>query len=98
MKTVDVLRIPGLTTHQLEALCSKAEVAARKYILSKVSLKTIEKLDISVEAEGTKPLNLTVNVDLMLSQQAKNSNLKKLVDEAAKEALKISEEYLRKLT
>ena len=98
MKIVDVLGIPELTTDQLEALCSNAEDVARKYILSKVSLKIVEKLDISVEAEGTKPLDLTVDVDLVLSQPVKDVDLKKLVDEAAKEALKASEEYLRKLT
>ena len=91
------LGIPELTTEQVEALCSNAENAARKYILSKVSSKIVEKLDISVEAEGPKPLNLTVDVDLALSQQGKDIDLKKLVDEAVKEALKASENYLRKL-
>ena len=91
------LGIPELTTEQVEALCSNAENAARKYILSKVSSKIVEKLDISVEAEGPKPLNLTVDVDLALSQQGKDIDLKKLVDEAVKEALKTSDHYLRKL-
>ena len=91
------LGIPELTTEQVEALCSNAENAAGKYILSKVSLKMVEKLDISVEAEGPKPLNLTVDVDLALSQQGKDIDLKKLVDEAVKEALKTSEDYLRNL-
>ncbi len=65
-----------------------------KYILSKVPLKKVEKLDISVEAEGTKPLNLTVNVDLELPQQEKKIDLKMLVDEAVKEALKASVPHL----
>ena len=50
-----------------------------------------------MEAEGTKPLNLTVDMDLALVQQEKDIDLKKLVDEAVKEALKASENYLRKL-
>ena len=91
------LGIPELTTEQVEALCSNAENAARKYVLSKVPLKMVEKINISVEAEGTKPLNLTVDVDLALVQQEKDIDLKKLVDEAVKEALKASENYLRKL-
>ena len=94
---MDELEIPDLTTEQIEALCSNAEDAARKYILSKVPLKIVEKLNISVEAEGTKPLNLTVDVDFALSQQEKDIDLKKLVDEAVKEALKSSETYLRNL-
>ena len=94
---MDELGIPELAIEQVEALCSNAENAARKYILSKVSSKIVEKLDISVEAEGTKPLNLTVDVDLELSQQEKDIDLKKLMDEAVKEALKASENYLRNL-
>ena len=94
---MDDLGIPELTIEQIEALCSNAENAARKYILSKVPLKMVEKINISVEAEGTKPLNLTVDVDLALVQQEKDIDLKKLVDEAVKEALKASENYLRKL-
>ena len=92
---MEKLGIPELTTDQIEGLCSNAENAARKYILLKVSLKMLEKLDITVEAEGTKPLNLTVEVDLVLSPQMKDFDSKKLVDEAAKEALKASEDYLR---
>ena len=94
---MDDLGIPELTIEQIEALCSNAENAARKYILSKVPLKIVEKINISVEAEGTKPLNLTVDIDLALVQQEKDIDLKKLVDEAVKEALKASENYLRKL-
>lgn len=94
---MEKLGIPELTTDQIEALCSNAEDAARKYVLSKVSLKMLEKLDISVEAEGAKPLNLVVEVDLILSPQMKDFDSKKLADEAAKEALKASENYLRNL-
>jgi len=97
VKRVNELGIPELTTEQIEAVCSNAENAARKYILSKVPLKKVEKLNISVEAEGTKPLNLTVDVDFALAQQEKDVDLKKLVDEAVKEALKASENYLRNL-
>jgi hypothetical protein len=90
--------LPELTTEQIEDLCSNAEEAARKYILAKVPLKFVEKLDISVEAEGDKPLNLTVDVDLLLSKQVDEVDVKQLVGEAAKEAMKASEDYLRNLT
>jgi len=95
---VEELGLPELTAEQIETLCLTAENAAKKYILAKVSPKMVEKLNISVEADGTKPVNLTVEIDLVLSPQTKNVDLSKLVDEAAKEALKISENYLRKLT
>ena len=95
---MEELGLPELTAEQIEALCLTAENAARKHILAKVSPKTVEKLNVSVEADGAKPVNLTVEIDIALSPQTKDLNLDKLVDEAVKEALKVSENYLRKLT
>jgi hypothetical protein len=97
VKLVDEIKIPELTTEQIETLCTTAEDAARKHILAKVSSKMVERLDISVEAEGAKPLNLTVEVELALSPQAQNIDADTLADEAVKEALEASEKYLRKL-
>jgi GGDEF domain-containing protein len=97
VKLVDEIKIPELTTEQIETLCTTAEDAARKHILAKVSSKMVERLDISVEAEGAKPLNLTVEVELALSPQANDIDADELADEAVKEALAASEKYLRKL-
>ena len=94
---MEELGIPDLTTKQIEMLCATAENAARKHILSKVSAKMVEKLNISVEADGTKPVNVTVEIDLELSPKIKDFDADKLVNEALKEAYKISENYLRKL-
>ena len=94
---MEELGIPDLTTEQTETLCSTAENAARKYILSKVPLKMVEKLNISVEAEGTKPVNVTVEIDLALSPKLRDVDAKTLVSEAVQEAHKASENYLRKL-
>lgn len=95
---MEELGIPDLTTEQIEMLCATAENAARKHILSKVSSKMVEKLNISVEAEGTKPVNVTVEIDLELSPKMKDFDADKLVNEAVEEAHKTSENYLRKLT
>ena len=94
---MEELGIPDLTTEQIETLCSTAEDAARKHILSKVSLKMVEKLNISVEVEGTKPVNLTVEVDLALSPEMKDFDADALVNDAVKKALEASESYLRKI-
>ena len=91
------LGIPELTTKQIETLCSTAENAARKYILSKVSSKMVDRLDISIEATGTKPVNVTVEVDLVLTPQAKEFDPEELVKEATNEAHIASENYLRKI-
>lgn len=90
------LGIPELTTEQIETLCSTAENAARKYVLSKVSSKMVDRLDISVEAVGSKPVNVTVEIDLALSPQAKGIDAQTLVKEAINEAHIASEKYLRK--
>ena len=94
---MEELGIPDLTTEQTETLCSTVENAARRHVLSKVPSKMVEKLNISVEADGTKPVNLTVEIDLALSPKTKNFDVDTLVKEAVKEALRASENYLRKL-
>jgi hypothetical protein len=91
------LGIPELTTEQIETLCSTAEDAARKYVLSKVSKKDIERLDISVEADGAKPVNLTVEVNLDLLPQVKNQDPQVIVKEAVAEAHKAAENFLRNI-
>lgn len=97
MTFVEELGIPELTTEQIEILCSTAENAARQYILSKVLPKMVERMNISVEAEGAKPINLIVEIDLALSSQTSGSNPQTLSAEAVEEALKAGEKYLRKL-
>ena len=91
------LGFPELTTEQIENLCSTAENAARKYILSKVSNKDIDRLDISVEADGSKPVNVTVEIDLILDPQTKSVDADTLVKEAVNEAHKATENFLRKI-
>ena len=97
MKLVEELELPDLTTEQIETLCEIAEKTARKHVLQKVRSKMVEKLDISVTAKGTKPLNLTVEIDLALSPKTTNLNADTLVNEAIREALEASDNYLRKL-
>lgn len=54
------------TTEEIEQICSAAEEAARRHLLSRVSLKQVSDLDVTVEAEGDKPLLLHVEVALEL--------------------------------
>jgi hypothetical protein len=94
---VEELGIPELNSNQIEELSSTAEKTAREYVLSKVSSKRIEALNVIVETEGTKPVRLTVEVDVSLSPLMKDFNVQKLVDEAVKEAFTSAENYLREL-
>jgi len=89
--------IPELTLEQVEELCEKAEQAARDYVLSKVSTGRIATLDVSVDAEGTKPVTVNVDVTVVLSPLMKDFDVEELTKEATKCAFAIIEEYLREL-
>lgn len=94
---MEALGIVELTSEQVEELCLIAEKAARDHVLSRVSSKKIETLDISAEAEGTKPLELNVDVAVTLSPSMRDFNAQKLVDEAVREAFSSAEKHLREL-
>ena len=97
MNSLDELGIPELSTEQIEELCETAESAARKCVLSKVSSKQVDRLDISVEAEGSKPVSVSVEIDLQLSADAKKAETQVIVKEAASAAHLAVEKYLRNL-
>lgn len=94
---MEELGLPELTEQQTEELCSKAEEAAREFVLSKVPSKKVETLNICTEAEGTKPVRLTVDVEIILSPQMKDVNVQELVGEAIKAAFASAKKYLGKL-
>ena len=90
--------IPELTDDQIEEICEIAEEAARKYILSKVPLKKISDFDITVETEGLKPLNISVEINLELSPLMRDYNVNKLVEEAVKKAFEAVDNHLKGLS
>jgi hypothetical protein len=94
---VGELGLPDLTSEQVEQLCLTAEEAARKHVLRRVPSKKIETLNISAEADHTKPLRLAVDVDIQLSTHAEGFKVQKIADEAVKEAFASAEKYLREL-
>ncbi len=91
------LGFPELSTEQIELLCQTTEDAARKYILSKVSSKDVDRLDIAVEVEGTKPVNVTVEINLLLTKDTKGYNPETLVKEAIEAAHRATQCFLSKL-
>ncbi len=92
------LGIPELMDDQLEEVSQIAEDAARKHILSKVKEKQVNRLNISVEAEGAKPVSFIVEVDLVLMPDVEDVDEKQLAAEAVKAAFEAIENFLRKLT
>ena len=97
MKLLEELGLPELTDEQIEELCWITEEAARKYVYSKVPSKIIETLNIAAEAEGTKPVKLTVDVDITLSSLMKDFDTQELADESLRRAFASAKEYLRRL-
>lgn len=94
---MEEIGLPELTSEQLEALCTIAEEAARKYIISKVPAKRVETLSITVETTAEQPLTLNIEVELTLSPLMRDFDVQALADEAVKQAFIKAEEYLREL-
>jgi len=76
-------------------MCLAAQEAARSHLLSKVSLKRISDIDVTVEAIGGKPLTLFVDVAVEL--ESGDEDMDPLVDEATDMAFEAAEEKAREL-
>lgn len=81
----------------MKELCEVAEKAARNHVLSKVSSGKISTLNITIDTQGTKPLNVNVDVEITLSTSMGNYDVKELTVEATKKAFASIETYLRGL-
>jgi GGDEF domain-containing protein len=90
---IELRRAP--TDEELELICAAAEETARKFILSKISLKKVEDLNLSVEALGDKPLSLTVEVGVEIDSE--DPELRTIIDSAADAALAAAEAKVREL-
>ena len=95
---MEEIGIPELTLEQVEELCEIAEEAAREYVLSKVPSRRISALNVTVDAEGTKPITINVDVEVVLLPLMKNFNVEKLTKEATERAFTSIEKYLRKFS
>jgi hypothetical protein len=89
--------IPELTLEQIAELCESAEQTARTHVLSKVSIGRITTLDVVIDAKGTKPIIVNVDVSVVLSPLMKDYDVKSLTNEATKQAFVHIEECLKEL-
>ncbi len=94
-RLLEELGLAELTEDQLEKLCETGEKAARAYVLSKVPRKQISALDIAVDAEGSKPVIVNVEVEIALSPSIKGIDADKLAQEATESAFEAIKRYLR---
>jgi hypothetical protein len=90
---IELRRAP--TDDEIEAICTAAEEAARRFILSKISLKKLEDLSLAVEAVGDKPLSL--NVEIAVETDLEDPNLGVTIDEATDAAFAAAEAKVREL-
>jgi len=90
---IELIRKP--TQEEVEQICMAAEEAARTELFSKVSLKRMSDLDVTVEAIGDKPLilNVDVGVELLFDDE----NLQTFVDKATDAAFLAAELKAREL-
>jgi hypothetical protein len=95
---LEEIGFPELTEDQMQTLSEMAEEAARNHILSSVSRKRISVLNIVIEAVGSKPVTVAIDVDLLISQSVKNVDTEDVVHQAAGKALEAVERCLRDLS
>ncbi len=90
--------IPELTEDQMQMLSEVAEKAARDYVLLKVPQRKISALEIIVETAGSKPVTVSIDINLVLSPLMKKYNAEKLANEATEKAFEAIEQHLRELS
>jgi GGDEF domain-containing protein len=90
---IELRRAP--TDEELELICAAAEETARKFILSKIALKKVEDLNLSIEALGDKPLSITVEVGV--ETDTEDPELRTIIDSAADAAFAAAEAKVREL-
>ena len=95
---LEEIGLAELSVEQLEELCKIGEQAARSYILSKIPAKRISTLDIAVDTEGSKPVTVNVEVEVVLSSLMKDIDADKLAAEATERAFEAIGRYLRELS
>ena len=95
MKPLEDVSIPELREDQIRMIAETAEKHARDYINTKLPKRVISTLEIVIEAEGTKPLLFSIDINLRLSSLAKAYDTQRIVDEASRETFEVIEQNLR---
>ena len=87
--------IRELSNDEIEQICVAAEEAAKRELLTKIQLKRVSDLDVTVEAIGEKPLILSIDVSIELL--IGNEDLQPLVDKATDAAFSAADAKAREL-
>ena len=95
---MEELGLPELADEEIQELCCIVEEAARKHVCSKVSARKLETLDVSVEVEGSKPIRLSIDVEVVPLSKYDAINAQRLANAAVRAAFSAAREHLRKLS
>jgi hypothetical protein len=98
VKPLEDVSIPELTEDQIQMIAETAEKRARDYINTKLPKRVILTLEIVIEAEGTKPLLFSIDINLRLFPLTKTYDTQRIVDEASRETFEVIEQNLRELS
>jgi hypothetical protein len=82
----------------MQRLSEIADEAARTHVFSEVNARNIAKLDVAVETVGSKPVTVSIEVDLLLSPTINQQKTASLADDATKKAFHAVEQYLSELS
>ena len=83
------------TPEEVEQICEAAQEAARKHLLSKLSVKQISDLDVTIEAVGDKPL--LISIDVAIELESGDQDLEPLVDNATNMAFSAADAKAKEL-
>ena len=89
--------ISELNPKQAEKLCEIAEKTVRKHVLSKVPIKNISDIDITIDIKGSKPITVNVDLQITLSHIMKDYDVQKMSNEAIEKSFLAIEKYLREI-
>lgn len=95
MEDVSILE---LTEDQIQMIAETAEKRARDYINTKLPKRVISKLEIVIEAEGSRPLVFSIDINLRLVPLSRTFDTQRIVNEAFRETFKVIEQNLRELS
>lgn len=96
-ESLETIGIPELAEDQIQKLSEIGEKTAREFVLSKVVQRKIHALNITVEASGSKPVSISVEVDLRVHPTSGNLNVERLVHKATEKAFEAIEQCLREI-
>jgi len=92
------LGVHNLSKRQLENLCEIADSTVRAFVFSRVKPRLVEDLEVVVDAEGSGPVTVMVDVILTLKPSAGKVDVGRLVDEAGDQAVQAIESKLKEFS